>query len=76
MSRTRIITLAFLLLLVVSLCFVFALISCPLCNSNALQNIKWYLVEMKNRTRQCVAYKNDNLLWNYLSLLYLTMGMY
>ena len=33
---------------------------CPLCNSNNLHNILMILHTNVNRTRQCVAYKNDN----------------
>ena len=64
MSRTRITTLPFLLLALSPFVIFdsdYALISCLLCKSNTLWNIfMGYLVEMKNRMRPCITYKNVN----------------
>ena len=55
----------------------YALISCPLCKSNALKNILMILVVMKNRTRRHVTNKNDNFgffyFWSYLPFLCLNL---
>ena len=63
MSLTRLTTLPFLLL-VLSPFVIFdrdyPLILCPLCKSKTLWNIFMILGRNVERTRRCVAYKNDN----------------
>ena len=64
---------------VISLCFVWNRFHVRSATLLPFRIFWWYLVEMYNRTRWCVAYKNDNSaflnLWHYLLLLYLTVIM-
>ena len=59
-SRTRMASLAFLLLELPPFVLLLKSIPCLLCNSNTLRNILMVLCRNVNRTRGFGLYKNDN----------------